>query len=83
MCSVPGPSANASLFAIVWTMCCSIGIMLTGRLSDKFGRRYFVLVAGAASLVGGAIACSAKNMNTLIGANVGLFALLISGRGSI
>ncbi|OAL40510.1 hypothetical protein AYO20_00246 [Fonsecaea nubica] len=40
-----------------------------GRLSDKFGRRYFVLVAGAASIVGGIIACTAKNMNALIGAN--------------
>lgn len=45
--------------------------MLTGRLSDKFGRRYFVLVASAASLVGGTIAATAKSMDTLIGANVG------------
>lgn len=51
-------------------MCNAISLLITGRLSDKFGRRYFVLVAGALAIVGGIVACTAKNMDVLIGANV-------------
>ncbi|PMD49988.1 trichothecene efflux pump [Hyaloscypha bicolor E] len=65
-----GPSQNASLFVIVWTMCNAISLLITGRLSDKFGRRYFLLFAGALAVIGGIVACTAKTMNTLIGANV-------------
>ncbi|CZR68169.1 related to trichothecene efflux pump [Phialocephala subalpina] len=65
-----GPSENSSLFTIVWTMCNAISLLITGRLSDKFGRRYFLLFAGALAVIGGIVACTAKTMNTLIGANV-------------
>jgi MFS family permease len=45
-------------------------MLLLGRLSDKFGRRPFVLTATVTSIVGAIIAATAKDMNTLIGANV-------------
>lgn len=67
-----GPSPNSSLYSIIWSLCNAIGLLLTGRLSDKFGRRYFVLGAGALAIVGGIVAATAKTMNTLIGANVSL-----------
>jgi MFS family permease len=51
-------------------MCNAISLLITGRLSDKFGRRYFLLFAGALAVIGGIVACTAKTMNTLIGANV-------------
>lgn len=51
-------------------MCNAISLLLTGRLSDKFGRRYFLLFAGGLAIIGGIVACTAKTMNTLIGANV-------------
>ncbi|KIX97094.1 uncharacterized protein Z520_07208 [Fonsecaea multimorphosa CBS 102226] len=65
-----GPSNNASLFSIIWTISCGIGSLLFGRISDKFGRRWFVIGASSTALVGGIIAATAQAMNTLIGANV-------------
>ncbi|OAL22854.1 hypothetical protein AYO22_06762 [Fonsecaea multimorphosa] len=65
-----GPSDNASLFSIIWSICCAIGILVFGRLSDKFGRRWFVITASSTALVGAIIAATAKTMNTLIVANV-------------
>ncbi|KAI0883703.1 fungal trichothecene efflux pump [Annulohypoxylon maeteangense] len=65
-----GPSANASLFSIVWTVCDCISILLFGRLSDRFGRRWLAIGANLLGIVGGIVACTAKNMDVLIGANV-------------
>jgi hypothetical protein len=41
-------------------------------MSDKFGRRWFVIGASTMGFIGGIIACRAHNMNTLVGANVRL-----------
>lgn len=47
-----GPSPNPSQFAIVWTMASSIGFISTA-LSDKLGRRWFVIGASLLGLLGG------------------------------
>lgn len=65
-----GPSANSSLFAIVWTAAQPISILLFGSLSDRFGRRKWALAANMLGIVGGIVAGTAKTMNTLIGAMV-------------
>ncbi|KAL7621692.1 hypothetical protein AAE478_009019 [Parahypoxylon ruwenzoriense] len=65
-----GPSQNASLFSIVWTVCDCISILLFGRLSDRFGRRWLAIGANLLGIVGGIVACTAKNMDVLVGANV-------------
>lgn len=83
-----GPTENASLFTIVWSTCVAIAVLLFGRISDKFGRRWFVIIASCVAFIGGEfaksivrlacsspillgiIACTAKNMDTLTGANV-------------
>lgn len=65
-----GPSDNSSLFSIVWTISQPISILLFGRLSDRFGRRNFVIGANILGIIGGIVACTAKTMNTLVGAQV-------------
>ncbi|USW52057.1 Putative major facilitator transporter Str1/Tri12, MFS transporter superfamily [Septoria linicola] len=65
-----GPSANASLFSIIWSVASAISIILFGRISDKFGRRWILIAATATGFVGGVVACTANTINTLVGANV-------------
>ncbi|OTA98955.1 hypothetical protein M426DRAFT_325562 [Hypoxylon sp. CI-4A] len=65
-----GPSANSSLFSIVWTVCNCISILLFGRLSDRFGRRWLAIGANLLGIIGGIVAATSKTMDVLIGANV-------------
>lgn len=65
-----GPSDNSALFSIIWSTCASISILLFGRITDKLGRRWFMIGASCMGFIGGIIACTAQNMNSLIGANV-------------
>jgi MFS family permease len=65
-----GPSSNASLFSIIWSVASAISIILFGRISDKFGRRWILIGATACGFIGGIIACTAGTINTLVGANV-------------
>ncbi|KAF7593965.1 hypothetical protein BBP40_010472 [Aspergillus hancockii] len=65
-----GPSENTSLCSTVWTVSQSISILLMGRLTDRFGRRNFVLGTNLIGLVGGIVACTAQSFNALIGAQV-------------
>lgn len=86
--TITGPSDTSALFAIIWSTCASIAILLFGRISDKLGRRWILIAASCFGFLGGMsiskrvirtftdntfegiIACTAKNMNTLVGANV-------------
>lgn len=65
-----GPSENAALFTIVWTVAQPISILLFGRLSDRFGRRNFALGGNILGIIGAIVGSTAKDMNTLIGAMV-------------
>jgi MFS family permease len=62
-----GPSDNASLYSIVFSMCQPISILIFGRLSDRFGRREFAIGANLIGIVGGIVCATATNMNMLIG----------------
>ncbi|KAF2806809.1 trichothecene efflux pump [Mytilinidion resinicola] len=61
---------NEALFSIIWSVSAPISTLLFGRLSDRFGRRYFVIGANVVGLVGGIIGSRAKSINDLVGANV-------------
>lgn len=65
-----GPSNNNYLFSIVWNIGQPISILFFGRNSDIFGRRNFALGANCLGIIGGIVACTATNVNQLIGANV-------------
>ncbi|KAF2660508.1 fungal trichothecene efflux pump [Lophiostoma macrostomum CBS 122681] len=65
-----GPSTNLNWVATIWTIGSAIGFLLVGRLSDIFGRKWMVLGCNILGLVGCIIGGTAKNINTLIGANL-------------
>ena len=68
-----------------WGAAAAVGFSLAGRLSDIFGRRYVILVGQLLSIIGGAVACSAKSMNQLIagevvlGASIGTISVAYAG----
>jgi hypothetical protein len=62
-----GPSASITWLAYVYTICLAIGLLLVGRLSDLFGRRYFFVVGTALGVLGAIIGATAKTIPVLIG----------------
>ncbi|KAI9785955.1 MAG: hypothetical protein M1839_008221 [Geoglossum umbratile] len=68
--TLTGTSPNITWVALVWTLATAVGYTLIGRLSDIFGRRWFIIGASTLGLVGNIIAATAQSVNTLIAANI-------------
>ncbi|KAF2735572.1 fungal trichothecene efflux pump [Polyplosphaeria fusca] len=64
-----GPSANLSWVNIARTLAESTMFLVSGRLSDLFGRRWFFIGANCVCLIGVIVGACAQNVNTLIGAS--------------
>ncbi|CAK7203588.1 hypothetical protein SEUCBS139899_006325 [Sporothrix eucalyptigena] len=62
-----GPSAYLDWVALSYTLTVSIGLLLVGRLSDLFGRRYFFISGAALGLIGCIVCATAQSISTLIG----------------
>ncbi|KAL1893280.1 hypothetical protein Sste5346_006456 [Sporothrix stenoceras] len=62
-----GPSASIAWVSLVYTLTGAIGLLLVGRLSDLFGRRYFFIGSAALALIGCIVSAVAQNVPTLIG----------------
>jgi MFS family permease len=62
-----GPDANIVWVALVYTLGLSVGLVLVGRITDIFGRRWFFIAASGLGLLGSIICATAKNVPTLIG----------------
>lgn len=62
-----GPSTSITWLALVYTLCLAVGLLLVGRLSDIFGRRYFFIGGTALGVVGAIVAATAKTIPVLIG----------------
>lgn len=65
-----GPNANYVLIPIVKTLCTGIGLTLVGRLSDIFGRRWFMIGGCSLGIVGSIINATAQSIPTIIGGTV-------------
>lgn len=65
-----GPSSNYSWVTISWTLCASIVISVAGRLSDIFGRRYFMLAGAIIAIVGCIVGATGQSINQMIASGV-------------
>lgn len=65
-----GPSSSTSIVPLLHTLLKGVMLLLVGRFSDIFGRRW-VLISGQALCAIGSIPCAlTKDINTLIGGTV-------------
>ncbi len=62
-----GPNASYVWIGLVYTLTLAIGLLLVGRLSDLFGRRWFFIGASFFALLGCIVCATAQNIPTLIG----------------
>lgn len=62
-----GPSPAITWLALVYTICLAVGLLLVGRLSDIFGRRWFFIGGTFIGVIGGIIAATAHTLPVLIG----------------
>ena len=65
-----GPSKDLNWVATIWTIGSAIGFLLVGRLSDIFGRKWMVMGTSILGLAGCIVGATAKNIDTLVGANL-------------
>jgi hypothetical protein len=62
-----GPSDNIIWVPLVYRLTLAIGLLLVGRLTDTFGRRWFFIVDGLFGVVGSIVCATANSINVLIG----------------
>lgn len=65
-----GPDPNYTWTTVSWTLAASIIVSVGGRLSDIFGRRYFVLFSANLSLVGCIVGATGQTVNQMIASGV-------------
>lgn len=61
-----GPDPNFSWITIVWQLGGSIIVSISGRLSDIFGRRYFMITGASISIVGCLVGANGTSINMMI-----------------
>jgi hypothetical protein len=61
-----GPSPNLTWVALSYLLTSSIGLILVGRLTDIFGRRWFFIVGNAIATLGSIVCATAPSIPALI-----------------
>lgn len=62
-----GPDPAIIWIALIYTLGLALGLTLVGRLSDIFGRRYFLIGGVSLGLLGSIVCATAKTVPVLIG----------------
>lgn len=65
---------NYPWITISWNVCASVLVTVGGRLSDIFGRRWFLIIACVVALCGAVVGATGKSVNQMIASGV-LFGL--------
>lgn len=61
-----GPDPNYSWITVVWQLGAAVVVSVGGRLSDIFGRRYFLITGALISIVGCLVGANATSINMMI-----------------
>jgi MFS family permease len=61
-----GPDKNIIWVALVYNLGLGVGLLLVGRITDIFGRRWFFIAASILGLIGSIIAATASSVTVLI-----------------
>ncbi|KAB5559616.1 fungal trichothecene efflux pump [Coniochaeta sp. 2T2.1] len=61
-----GPNSDSTWITICWTLGASILVSIGGRLSDIFGRRYFMMTGALISIVGCLVGANGKSIEMMI-----------------
>lgn len=65
-----GPDPNHVWVSITWTLGASILVSIGGRLSDIFGRRYFMMTGALISILGTIVGATGQSINQMIASGV-------------
>ncbi|KAF7197032.1 Trichothecene efflux pump TRI12 [Pseudocercospora fuligena] len=61
-----GPDPNYTWINVSWNLAASVMVTLGGRLSDIFGRRYFMITGACIALIGAVVGATGKSINQMI-----------------
>ncbi|KAK0386633.1 hypothetical protein NLU13_6468 [Sarocladium strictum] len=61
-----GPDANSVWITLNWTFGASLVVSIGGRLSDIFGRRYFMMTGAVISICGCLVGANGRSINMMI-----------------
>ncbi|KAL4926336.1 fungal trichothecene efflux pump [Aspergillus undulatus] len=65
-----GPDPNYPWITICWNLGAAVIVTIGGRLSDIFGRRWFLISGAVFGAIGAVVGATGQNINQMIGAGV-------------
>ena len=57
--------ASYAWITVSWNVCASVLVTVGGRLSDIFGRRWFLIIASVFALVGAVVGATGQTVNQM------------------